>query len=449
MRLLATSAAVLVLAVWLAARAGSPLIGQVTFLYTATKQYEPTTWLHGEERFPQGANIFMHDRSGEHRLLPDFAASADPVVSFDGQRVLFSGKRTVQDPWEIWEFSLADKNARREVACAQDCIRPLYLPDGRVVYASKLDGHFVIEVSTPGKADRQPLTYSPASSLPLDVIRDGRVLFEAGYPFGEHAAAELYTVYTDGSGVEAYRCDHGPSRHSGRQLASGDIVFVSEHRLARFTSPLAHEAKITAPAGEYDGNIAEFSDGRWLLPWRPNSRRLYELMLGKTDSSKLDLVLRRSDAHLIQPVLLESRPVPNRHPSGLHDWSYAHLLCLNVYTSKYRIAANSVDRLRLYSRDVSGHPRLLGEAHVEKDGSFYVRTPGDQPLQIELIDSNAKTVKRENGWFWLRRGEQRICVGCHAGPEMSPENAVPLVLQRSTVPADLTGNTPAVASGGH
>ena len=61
-------------------------------------------------------------------------------------------------------------------------------------------------------------------------------------------------------------------------------------------------------------------------------------------------------------------------------------------------------------------------------------------LQIELLDAAGKTLKREAGFFWMRRGEQRGCVGCHAGPETAPENAVPMTLLKSTTPADLTGS---------
>jgi hypothetical protein len=94
---------------------------------------------------------------------------------------------------------------------------------------------------------------------------------------------------------------------------------------------------------------------------------------------------------------------------------------------------------------------VQGTAQVEKDGSFYLRVPGDVPLRIELLDAGGKTVKSEAGWFWLRSGEQRICVGCHAGPERAPDNTVPMVLQRSTVAADLTElhKSQAPAAGGH
>ncbi len=72
-----------------------------------------------------------------------------------------------------------------------------------------------------------------------------------------------------------------------------------------------------------------------------------------------------------------------------------------------------------------------------------MQVPGDRPLQFELVDSAGKTVQREQGWYWARRGEQRICVGCHAGPERAPENAVPAVLLKSTEPVALLGTAEA------
>jgi hypothetical protein len=159
-------------------------------------------------------------------------------------------------------------------------------------------------------------------------------------------------------------------------------------------------------------------------------------------------VIVEQGANIVQPALLASRLIPNRHPSGLHDWPNANLLCLNAYTSKFQIPVGSIHSVRLYTRDDSGHPRLLGTAAVERDGSFFVQVPSEQPLQFELIDASGNSLKRETGYFWMRRGEQRVCVGCHAGPETAPENAVPQILLKSTTPADLTG-TSAQSAGGH
>jgi hypothetical protein len=91
---------------------------------------------------------------------------------------------------------------------------------------------------------------------------------------------------------------------------------------------------------------------------------------------------------------------------------------------------------------------------VEPDGSFLVRTPADKPIHFALLDAKGAVVREEHGWFWIRRGEQRYCVGCHTGPERSPENRMPAVLQRTTTPVDLTGTTsvaqlPSGARGGN
>lgn len=418
------------------------------FLYTAANSYEPLAWLQGVERFPSGASILMHDASGHRALLPDFASSADATVSFDGQRVLFAGKVHPAEPWQIWEVPLQDGVPRRITSCAEDCIRPFYLPEDRVVYARKVAGRFVIEIIDLSGGKPLALTYIPGSAIPEDVLRDGRILFSAGYPLGAGSTPEIYTVYSDGSGVESYRCDHGDARHSGKQSGSGDLVFASSVGLGRFTSARAQGLRLSAPSGEYSGGFAETGAGNWLISWRPDSNPFYRLMQWRQGTEALHAIEAEQGINLLQPILIAPRAVPKRHPSGLHDWPNANLLCLNAYTSKYSFAPHSIHSVRLYTGDGQGNSKLLGEAPVESDGSFFVQVPNEQPLQMELLDASGKTLKREAGFFWMRRGEQRVCVGCHAGPETAPENAVPQILLKSTTPADLTGAA-AHASGGH
>lgn len=419
------------------------------FLYTVARHYDALAWMRGEDRFPTGASVFLHDSAGEHLLVPDFAASADPTVSFDGQLVLFAGKSTAQDPWQIWEIPLSGGAARRVTSGSEDCIRPFYLPDNRIVYTRKVAGRFLIEAAVMAGGKPLPLTYGPGNFLPADILRDGRILFAAGYPLGSDSIPEIYTVYSDGSGVESYRCDHGNARHEGRQINSGDIVFASRAGLARFTSARARQISVAAPAGEYVGDVAETASGDWLVSWRQNAKAHFELMLWSPGATRLRRAVARPDEDVVEPVLVAARTVPNRHPSGLHDWPNANLLCLSAYTSKYLFAAGSIHSARFYTRNDAGHPRLLGTAPVERDGSFFVHVPSDRPLQIELLDSAGKVLKGEAGFFWIRSGEQRACVGCHAGPETAPENAVPMILLKSTTPADLTGGDKPSAAGGH
>jgi Hydrazine synthase alpha subunit middle domain len=421
------------------------------FIVTAAPVYEQLAELHGGERFPKGAQLLLvHDGNAEP-LVHGFAATADADISFDGKMVLFAGKRTADDPWQIWELMLQDRSVRKVVKTATDAERPLYLPGGRMVWAQRTPYGFQIESAEDGHVPDQvflnptagpgilPLTYMRASAFPTGVLADGRILFESGFPLGRGSVPELYLVYADGSGVESYRCDHGRARWGGTQLASGDVVFTQGASLARFTSPLAHEDPIAAPRGGYAGAVVETRRGAWLVSTRMGTDAHYALRLWKPGAVAMETVLAERGEDLVEPVLIASRIPPKRHPSGLHPWDYAILLALDARLSREGDMKKAPASVRLETQNESGDAVLLGTAPVEQDGSFFVKVPADSPIRFALLDKKGAVLRRERGWFWIRRGEQRICVGCHTGPERAAENRVPAVLLRTTTPYDLTG----------
>lgn len=419
----------------------TPSVPAVPILVTAAPDYEPLAAFHGTERFPKGAQLLLVRDGKSEPLVADFAATADANVSFDAKSVLFAGKKAAGDAWQIWELTLADRSVRQVTSGAIDCVRPFYLPGRRLVFARRESERFQLVAAGLDGKNELPLTYMPASALPADVLADGRILFEAGFPLGSGSTPELYLVYSDGSGVESYRCDHGVSRWGGRQLASGDVVFTHGKSLARFTSPLAHEAPVAAPHADYAGAISEMPSGAWLVSTRSSATVPYALKQWKLSpaSSALTTILARPAENLVEPVLLAPRERPKQHPSALHDWNYANLLALDSRLSRDSNLKTTPARIRLETLDASGHANVLGTSPVESDGSFFVKVPADQPIRFALLDDRGAAVRRQHGWFWIRRGEQRICVGCHTGPERAAENNVPAVLLRSTTPTDLTG----------
>lgn len=429
-------------------------VTEVAILVTAAPAYEPLAAIHGAERFPKGAQVLTMRDGNAEPLVADFAATADANVAFDAKTVLFSGKKSAGDPWQIWELTLADHTVRQVTAGASDAVRPFYLPGQRLVFARRGPRGFqLIAAGLDGK-NELPLTYMPANALPVDVLADGRILFEAGFPLGSGSMPELFLVYSDGSGVESYRCDHGAARWGGHQLASGEVVFTHGTSLARFTSPLAHEAPVPAPRAGYAGGIAETPSGEWLLSVRPSAATPYALKLwnpgpGSPGASlAMTTVLARPGENLVEPVLLAPRERPKQHPSALHDWNYANLLALDARLSREGASKTAPARVRLETLDASGHAVVMGTSPVENDGSFFVKAPADQPIRFALLDGKGATVRQEHGWFWIRRGEQRICVGCHTGPERASENNVPAVLLRTTTPTDLTGAAAQAEKGG-
>ena len=105
----------------------------VPYIYTEAFRYDSAATLKGGERFPAGATLQLVAGGRKRALAAGFAASADATVSFDGQRVVFSGKQKPADPWQIWEMPVGGGAARRIVSSKEDAIAPFYLPGDRIV----------------------------------------------------------------------------------------------------------------------------------------------------------------------------------------------------------------------------------------------------------------------------------------------------------------------------
>jgi hypothetical protein len=212
---------------------------------------------------------------------------------------------------------------------------------------------------------------------------------------------------------------------------------------------MAHEVRVETPHVEYAGAIAETAEGAWLMSARMAGER-FAIRMWTPGAAQMRTILKINGEDLVEPAIVAQRIRPNRHPSGLHPWDYANLLALDARVSRDRDLKGKPVSVRLEAQDASGRAVAMGTAPVEADGSFFVKVPADRPIRFELLDFRGTVLQQEHGWFWVRGGEQRICVGCHAGPERASENRVPNVLMRTTEPVDLTGaKTAAGASHGN
>lgn len=414
----------------LSAASAPPAGLSVPYIYTETPRLDA-----GANRFPLGAALKIVRHGSKSPLLPAFAVSADAAISFDGRRIAFSGRQRGADPWQIWEGPLGGVPTR--IAEAGDSVTPYYLQADKIVYARRSSGGSQLEVIALNTRIVRRLTFTQGSYLVCDVLRDGRILFEGPHPSGGGKMRDLYTIYADGSGVETYRCDHRHNRAAGRELTSGDIVFESGGTLARFTSARAVQQFMPQPDGQFAGPVAEIAPGDLLVSYRPDAASPFALYRWTQTAGTIIKLQGVAGAQLVQPVLARPHATPKRHPSALGDREGANLLCLNVYTSQQSIPAGSIAAVRVWAQDDTGSPVALGRTPVAADGSFFIQVPEDRPIRIELLDHTERTAAAERGWFWARRGEQRICVGCHAGPARAPDNLVPAVLMHNPEPVKM------------
>jgi hydrazine synthase alpha subunit-like protein len=422
----------------------------------------------GSQRFPEGSRIVRLRSQTNHavpqNLTPEFFAAADPQVDFNGVRVLFSGQRTRGGKWQVWEMDADGSHQRQISQCAEDCLRPGYLPGDEVVFTvlERKDGSFAshLAVANNDGSNVHQITFSPGDWWFETVLRDGRLLASASWPLSStpqtSATRMFYTLRPDGAAMDSFRCEHQPStvREDAQELEDGSIIYISTavHRsqtggeLTEIQRGALAENKIgSAGAGflsphPYFQNQLIVSRRQSQSPGVVPNFALYSFDLQK----KLLGPAIYSDPHLssIQAVALAAHPVPKKFWSTLNlDSKLGYFISLDSYSSadapNGRVASAIAQVRVITHRSGEDQELILGQAPVEKDGSFYVEVPADQPVRFELLDAGGKLIVAEKSWIWARPGEQRGCTGCHGDKAVAPENRWPMTLKRFDTPTHL------------
>ena len=418
------------------------------------------------QRFPSGSRIVRLSSNSKQPvdLTPEFFAAADPQVEFSGAKVLFSAQRNAGERWQIWEMNADGTNKRQVTNCTEDCVRAAYLPAGEIVFTvaslrkGRLESYLAV-CKTDGSQMR-PITFGPGNFWLETVLRDGRVLASASSPLQENDTARktrlLYTLRPDGAALDSFRCDHQPMvrRDEAEELEDGSVIFVKRSDPRETAAGALTEVRRGDPHESAVGNRAE----QYRSPRALSADKLVvsrAVAAHGTTAAKFDLYafdlkkqadgeLIYSDAKLssIQAVPLVASAVPKHFWSTLNmDAKSGYFISLNSYDSmegvRGRLAA-AIARVRVIALESSnGGERSLGEAPVEKDGSFYVELQANEPVRFELLDEKGQTIVAERSWIWTRPGEQRGCPGCHGDKALAPENRWPLTLKRFDTPTAL------------
>jgi hypothetical protein len=418
------------------------------------------------ERFPKGSRIVRLDGQSKTpvNLTPDFFAAADPRISFDASRVLFAGKKETSARWQIWEMNSDGSEKRQVTHCSGDCLAPAYLPRGEIVYTAilpeesgRVSQAFVSKLD--GSEGRQ-ITFGPGDYRVETVLENGRILISANYPLrprGRTASARLfYTLRSDGSGLAAFRCEHGQPfiRDQAEELSDGSLVFIKKSVLSRQTGGQLAEIR----RGALHNSIITTPQ---MLAYSPRQLSPDELVVARATATRKGsqdkLALYAFDAangkfgQIIyeDPSLSSVAAVPvtaHERPRGY--WSTlnpklnaGYFICLDSYLSsaapRGRMTA-TISKVRVLTLDPNTrHEASLGEAPVEKDGSFYIAVPPDRPVRFEVLDEGGRVLRAQRSWIWARSGEEHGCVGCHEDRAIAPENRWPLTLRRFDTPTRL------------
>ncbi len=427
-------------------------------------------------------------------LVPGFAGAIDPNVSFDGRKIVFAGKKSASDDWNIYEIGVDGRGLRQITRDLGQCRSPVYMstlytivstePWYQIAFTSTVAGEMnevgpipAVHLYTcrlDGTGVRR-LSFNLSNDMDPFLMQDGRLLY-AGWQRstldrGLSGRISLFTINGDGTDVSIFAADEGAKiKHMPATTVNGLAVFVEADevpwdgagRLARVAlrRNLHSYQQITEPITEgADGlfhSPSPLPDGTILVSRRPSSHEgnhgVYRIDL---ETGKTEPIFDHPDYHDIQAQILEPRPEPDGRSSVVNEEDpNGHLYCLDVSVTDLEqpdwMAPGTVARMRVMEgiarssseADSCGaaappivHKRILGDFPVEKDGSFYIKVPANTPIQIQAIDENGLAL-RTCSWIWTKNREPRGCIGCHEDPELTPENR--LIDAVRNPPIDLT-----------
>ena len=377
-------------------------------------------------------------------LTPDFESACAPSLSYDARTLFFQGKQEGDEHWQIWMMDLHKRITRRVTDVQENCTHPAPLPDGTIIFSREgsiknIKNNALFRCNRDGSGLTQ-LTFNLGDNMHASVLREGRVLFTCSQHNPDPKTPDLMVMRPDGTKSEIYHRGSTPSHPVSKGLESkeGYVYFIeSEGKLERVLHrrPL-HTAEYLARGleGSFSA-VTPFDGSICLVSYQPSIGESYALYTFDTGSNEPPTLLYKGNGNVTDPVQIKAMEERQKIlPSAINqDQSTGLLMSQDINHSM--LPANPVlngdslaNRIRL-----SGVNGELAVVDVKKDGSFYLEIDADSPIRIETLNNQGETVRGPSHWIYLRPNERRGCVGCHADPELTPENIQPLAVKEPPV----------------
>ncbi len=416
-------------------------------------------------RYPPGSRVVLVQppfTSGSEQVLSaGLSAAGGPVASADGTRILFAGKAKAGGSWQIYEAQPGGKPARLLTAVAGGAMEPALLAGGELVFCSPVPNAAnpwrpekpaaLYRQGPGGRVER--LTFGASPAMDPTVLRDGKILFtsvRASSLGEERPRLGLFTINNDGTEFTHFALeDHGaPLVRRPRESLSGTVAFLAAGTNqarpkyaaegVRMAKPFASRTPLFEFLVERCHSLEEDREGSWLAcidagasgkPEVRGSSAVYRIPPG---SKVLGIPLfDNPEWDEVEAVPLMPKAALMGHLSTLMpEKSTGTILCLNAFFSRPEAAnstaASKIHRIRILAQAGANQLVALGEITPQTDGSFLVTVPAEVPLGFEALDDQDQVIQRLPPSIWVRRGENRSCLGCHEPHNRSPQNIRPI-----------------------
>jgi hypothetical protein len=455
---------------------------------------------HAEGLQP-GGGLYLMTLDGKRQLRQLIDSSEgvvlDSNVSYDGKRILFSWKRSMEVPFQVYTINTDGSDLQQISTDDSNNMNACWLPDGGIAFLSDRKPAFaycwtttspVLYRSAADGSAVQRLSANYLNDFTPSVMRDGRIIYSR-WEYVDRPAIpiqSLWTINQDGTGLAGFfgnrvlspatfmeaREIPGTSKvlcvltaHNGPCRGAIGIVDVSKgaNTQAAITN-ITPEVRVD-PVDRGAGNNVRGPyespfplDDSYYLVSRDGTIQLRDY----ANSETLTL-LPRQTMGFYSPQPLRATPRPPSHPSIRAQSEWGTLLLQDVYNGlephvkRGEIAeiavVQEVEKSKRADKQYRAFgfqfpvvscgatyapKKVWGYAKVEADGSAHFKVPAGLPIYFMALDKHGRALQRMRTFTHLMPGETQSCVGCHADRNYASPSITerPLAAQRQ--PQDLS-----------
>jgi hypothetical protein len=336
------------------------------------------------------------DSSNPINLTPDFYAACDPDVSFDGKSIIFSGKKTEVDHWQIWIMQSDGSEKRQLAEILGDCITPVYAgdrfylndekPTPQIIFAGNVHGwgnrheaesiYSIYGMDIEGGSVNR-LSYNLSSDFSPAILPNGRIVFNSWQHYGGNeknlGKFAFMAINNDGTDITAYYGNHEQpsykdmihiSKYDQRiyfiesealhWLGGGNLSFILKSR------PLGSYKKLSSSVGTIYHSPCSLPDGELLVSMRSVSEKsLYELYrIDSETGDTIEKIYGESGWHSIDAHLLKAHHKVKGRSNWLIPGSESGVFyCLNSYQTDLKGHRRIERGMIKFLRIIEGIPR--------------------------------------------------------------------------------------------
>ena len=416
---------------------------------------------------PGGQLCKLNLKTGEVTVLIDSKTGSvrDPIVHYDGEKILFSYRKSDEEHFNLWEINVDGSNLRQITSGPYDDFEPTYLPDDRIIFVSSRCKRWVncwlTQVATLYRcnsdgSNMQQLSANIEQDNTPAVMPDGRILYTR-WEYIDRSQVHyhhLWTMRPDGTNQIVYFGNKNPGEVfiDARPIPNTTDVLMIDSPGHGINEHAGFVSTVTSKLGPDD--LSAIKRLNIAVNYRdpfPLSKDLLIVAVDRTiktmDCYGRPTIIHRLDNNKYSPdySIHEPRPIVKRKRERIipdlinPKEKTGKLLLTNIYIGQQMkdVKYGSVKKLLVMETlpkpiNYTGGmepltyggsftlEKILGTIPVEPDGSAYMELPANRSVFFIALDENNNAVKRMHSFTSIAPGELSSCVGCHESRTSTP-----------------------------